>query len=127
MDIDYLSQLPVDLFIQNITYLPFDDIVSVCIANQKLHAYCSDPKYTNHWKKLIDNTFSNIYDYPNKLKEIWVKLGLNKNIYNYLVYTQLVRLLDPITQLMIYYKQGDMKSFDNPKFNDIQRFLAFFY
>ncbi len=124
MNIDYLSQLPVDLFIQNITYLPFDDVVSVCSANIKLHNYCNDPKYNNHWKNLIDSTFGNIYDYQNHLKEIWKELNLNEGAYNYLVYTQLVKLLDPITQLMIYYRQGDMKSFD--KFNKTQKFLAMF-
>ncbi len=47
-------------------------------------------------------------------------------MYNYLVYSHLVRLLDPITQLMIYYRQGDMKSFDDPQYNNTQKFLALF-
>ncbi len=29
MNIDYLSQLPVDVFIQNITYLPFDSVINI--------------------------------------------------------------------------------------------------
>ena len=36
-------------------------------------------------------------------------------------------MLDPITQLMIYYKQGDIESFeDKNNFNNTQRFLALF-
>ena len=30
--------------------------------------------------------------------------------------------MDPITQLMIYHRQDDMESFNNIKFNDVQRF-----
>ncbi len=124
MDIDHLSKLPVDLFIQQITYLPFEDVISVCKANTKLHRYCSE--FNIQWKALINNTFGNVYGYQDKLKVIWSKLGVKENIYNYSIYTQLVKLLDPITQLMIYYRQGDMKSFDDPKFKQNQRFLALF-
>ena len=53
-------------------------------------------------------------------------MKINENTYNYLVYTQLVKLLDPLTQLMIYYRQGDRKSFNRRKFNNYQRFLAMF-
>ena len=123
---DYLSQLPVDIFIKNITYLPFDDVISVCSANVRLHSYCNNPKYNNNWKGLIDNTFSNIHGYYDYLKKIWKDLNYDGEIYNYLVYTQLIKLLDPITQLMIYYKKGDMNSFDSDNFNNKQRLLAMF-
>ncbi len=126
MNIDYLSKLPVDVFIQNITYLPFDEVISVCQANKTLHNYCTNSKYNSHWKALIDNTFGNIYDYQNKLKQIRDKLNISDDVYNYLVYSHLVKLLDPITQLMIYYRQGDMNSFENSQYNDTQRFLALF-
>ena len=126
MNSDYLSQLPVDVFIKGITYLPFDNVITICTSNTTLHNYCSDPKYNTIWKSVIDDTFGSIYDYQNKLKQIKSKLKLGENVYNYLVYTQLVKLLDPITQLMIYYRQDDMKSFDNPHYNNIQRFLSMF-
>ncbi len=125
MNVDYLSQLPVDLFIQQMTYLPFDDVISVCQANTTLHNYCINSKYNNNWKNLIDNTFSSIYNYDDYLKEIRNKLKVNDTVYNYLVYTHLVELLDPITQLMIYYRQGD-KIFDSPNFTNVQKFLALF-
>ena len=108
MDIDRLSQLPIDVFIQQITYLPFNNVVKICSVNTKLHDYCTNPNYNNKWKYLIDNTFGNIYSYQEKLIEIWKELGIGEGVYNYLVYTQLVKFLDPITQLMIYYKQHDM-------------------
>ena len=126
MNIDYLSQLPVDLFIQQITYLPFDDVISVCTSNTTLHNYCTNSRYNNNWKKLIDTTFENIYNYNNYLKEIRNKLNINDGIYNYLVYSRLVKVLDPVTQLMIYYRQGDVDSFDSPNFTNVQRFLALF-
>ncbi len=42
MNIDHLSQLPVDLFIKEITYLPFDEVISVCQADTTLHNYCTN-------------------------------------------------------------------------------------
>ncbi len=119
---DYLSQLPVD---QNITYLPFSDVSNICKSNTKLHGYCTDPRYKNNWKRLIDNTFGNtVSNYSEKLEKIWNKFGLNKDTYNYIVYTNLVKVLDPITQGMIYYKQGDTKSFEN--ITQKRKFLSMF-
>ena len=126
MNIDYLSQLPVDVFIRNLTYLPFDDVINVCSSNRILHNYCINPDYNNKWRQLIDDTFKGIYNYQEKLKQIRNKLNINESVYNYLVYTHLVKVLDPITQLMIYYRQDDMKSFNNPNFTNVQKFLALF-
>ncbi len=123
---DYLSKLPVDLFIKEITYLPFDNVITICTSNTTLHNYCTNPKYNIKWRNLIDNTFGNIYNYQEKLKQIRSKFNLGDGVYNYIVYTQLVKVLDPITQLMIYYRQGDMKSFDSSQYNNIQRFLSLF-
>ena len=39
MNVNYLSQLPVDVFIKSITYLPFKD--------QKLRSFCNNLKYNN--------------------------------------------------------------------------------
>ncbi len=125
MDIDRISKLLVDLFIKEITYLPFDNVITICTSNTTLHNYCTNSKYNNRWRNLIDNTFGNIYNYNDYLKEIRKKLKLGDGVYNYIVYTHLVKLLDPITQLMIYYRQGD-KIFDNPNYNNIQRFMALF-
>jgi len=123
--IDQLSQLPVDVFIQQITYLPFKDVVSVCSANQRLRNFCTNPNYRTNWKRLIDNTFQNTVEgYQDKLNQLWNKLGSSKGTYNYLVYTQLVKLLDPVTQGMIYYLQGDMESFN--QLTQRQKFLAMF-
>jgi hypothetical protein len=57
---------------------------------------------------------------------MWDKLNLEPDTYNYLVYTKLINLLDPVTQLMIYYRQGDRDSFKGDKYNREQRFLALF-
>ncbi len=121
-----LEGLPVDLFIQQITYLPFKDVNSICQTNKKFHNYCTNSKYSNNWKSLIDDTFSSVYNYHDKLNKIWDDLKIPKNTYNYLVYTRLINYLDHITQLMIYYRQDDMDSFNSDKFNDTQRVLASF-
>nr|QBK91632.1 MAG: F-box-like family protein [Pithovirus LCPAC302] len=110
--IDYLSQLPIDIFIHNITYLPFSDVINICSTNQKLHTYCTDPQYNNHWKSLIDNTFSLVDNYEEKLNKIWLNLKVIKNTYNYQVYTGLIKLLDPITQAMIYYRQLQTRRYE---------------
>ena len=123
---DHLSQLSPDLFIQQITYLPFEEVIVLCTSNKTLHSYCTDPRYSNKWKRLIDTTFGNIHNYSEILNQIQSDLNPENpsNIYNYLVYTQLVKKLDPLTQLMIYYRQKDMKSFD--KFPRYQQYLALF-
>ncbi len=126
MSADYLSRLPVDVFIKEITYLPFDNVISVCKTNTTLHNYCTNSRYTNSWKLLIDTTFSGIYNYDDHLNNIRAKLGIDEGTYNYLIYTHLVKVLDPITQLMIYYRQGDTNSFDNQNYDNTQRFLALF-
>ena len=47
--------LHIEVFIQNITYLPFSDVISVCNVNNKLHNYCTNDKYKLYWKQLIYN------------------------------------------------------------------------
>lgn len=121
-----LSQLPIDIFIQNITYLPFSDVVNVCHSNSKLHNYCMNPKYNNSWKVLIDNTFSKLYHYQDILNKVWRNFNMKPNTYNYIVYTQLIKFLSPVTQLNIYYRQGDMKLFRDPKFSDDARLISLY-
>ena len=115
-----MESLPVDLFIQQITYLPFDDVTNLCQVNTKFHEYCTNARYANNWRLLIKNTFSQLDDYETNLEELLKKYGG----YNYQVYTNFVKTLDPVTQAMIYYKQGDMKSFE--KLDTIEKFLAMF-
>lgn len=115
-----MDKLPIDLFIQQVTYLPFNDVINLCQTTEKFQDYCTNPKYTNNWRRLIENTFSGLDDYETNLEELLKKY----NGYNYHVYTEFVKLLDPVTQAMIYYKQGDINSFNN--FPSTQKFLAMF-
>lgn len=119
-----LTDQPAEIFIRQITYLPFRDVISACQTNARSLHYCTHSKYSKLWKKLIDNTFRDTFGYSEHLKRIWDDLDVPEGTYNYLVYVTLVKLLDPVTQLRIYYKQGDMKSFESEIFNDVQRFLA---
>ena len=113
-----ILNLPQDLLAHQITYLPFSDVISLCQSNPRLHYFCmaSTPRQKLLWKILIQDTFSKVYDYQNKLKKLSDKFGtkdidMDGYCYNYLVYTSFVRTLDKATQMMIYYKQGDMESF----------------
>ena len=126
---DHLSEIPVDLFFHLISYLSFDDTLNLRSINSKFHQYSVNPEYTNKWKALIDRTYSDVYDYPTLLFETQYELKRDLNLkgrYNYLIYLGLISKLDPISQLMIYYRQNDQKSFNHPYFTQYQRFLALF-
>ena len=69
-------------------------------------------------------TYSNVYNYQEKLNEVRAKYNLDENTYNYLVYVNLIKTLDKITQGMIYYRQGDMDMFE--KLDIKEKFLALF-
>lgn len=105
---DSLSRLPIDIFIQQITYLPYDEVMKICQLNQKLHIYCTS--YPIKWKALIQNTFGSLPLYTEILKEIHQDLG--NETYDYLVYTQFTKYLDPTTKLLIYDQQKDSTNFD---------------
>lgn len=122
MDTAALIRQPVDVFIKQLTYLPFKDVISICSSHPILRERCME--YNNKWRPLIENTFGFLEDYPQKLREIQAQI--NTTGYNYLVYTQLINLLDPVTQLIIYYRQNDQESFNDPKFSDKERVAALF-
>ena len=124
MNPDYLSELPVDLFLKQITHLPYQSVIAVCSSSKKLQRYCS-AEYSIKWRALIDNTFSSMSDYAETVKRIQNKLQLTEKEYDYRVYVQLMlELLDPVTQAMIAYRQEDMESFN--RFNDEIKSLALF-
>lgn len=115
-----MNELSSDLFIKQITYLPFADVVSLCQTNKTFHNYCTNSIYKNKWRMLIENTFSEIDNYQEKLQKLLNKYGN----YNYHVYTNFIKLLDPVTQTMIYYRQGDIINFNSSTTQ--QKFLAMF-
>lgn len=121
-----LTSQPVELFLQQLSYLPFRDVISMCQTNTRTRNYCTNVRYSSLCKKLIDDTFGDTFNYNEKLEKIWQNLNVPQGTYNYLVYTRLVELLPPITQLRIYHRQGDMESFKSDKFTNTQRFLASF-
>ncbi len=123
---DYLSNLSIDLFILYIEYLPFNAVVKLCNTNKKLHNYCTNSRYKINWKSLIINTFGHIYNYDYKVDHVWKTMKMSKDTYNYIVYVNLIKTLDPISQLMIYYRQGDALFNNNKMFSDRQRFLLLF-
>ena len=117
------DKLPVDIFFQYITYLSFQDIISLSSCNRCFHDYSTNSRYGIRWKFLIDKTYCDVYDYTALLAQVGTDL---ESEHNYLVYTRLIKLLDPISQLMIYYHQGDFVSWNDEKYNRIQIFLALF-
>lgn len=115
-----MDNLSSDIFFKEITYLPFDEVKNLCKVNRQMYDYCTNDRYRNQWKSLIDNTFSSIEGYQEKLDTLLKKYGT----YNYFVYTGFVKFLDPITQAMIYYRQGNRQNFED--FTQKQKFLALF-
>ncbi len=104
------SRFDANLLMLQITYLPMKDVVNLCSVNKRYHNICYNPsqKYDHQWKKIINNTYSTVIE-----PEV-----LNTMPYNYLTYTQLINELDRSTQLMIYYKQGDLESFNKSNENN---------
>ena len=94
-----LLDLSVDIFIKIIEYVYFNDTVSLCSINKKFYNYGTNNKYTNNWKILIDNTFSSIENYTDKLNQI--RTYYNKDRYDYLVYAKFVTCFDSITQAIV--------------------------
>ena len=125
-----INELSVDIFFHYLTYLSSSDIISLCSCNRKFYNYGTNSRFGVRWKFLIDKTYGDIYDYSSLLSQIQdqVRSDLGsehiKTEPNYLVYTQLIDLLDPISQLMIDYRQNDLLSFNDSKFTHNQRFLA---
>ena len=149
----------VDIVLKQLSYLPFNDVISACQSNSLHHKYCTDPSYSLKWKSLIFNTFKDIdgyddkiiqiqrdlyyfdqqrlldqklhnqlishHEYNQQLQQLQLKENYDPNRFDYLIYVKLVKKLDPITQLMIYYRQQDWKSF-HKNFNNHSRLLAMF-
>ena len=85
-----------DLFFYLIPYLEFDDVIPFCSVNKRFYKYGNN--YPDRWKPLIDHTYSFIY-------------GYSVSNFNYLTYSYLIRNVDPISRLMIYFLRGNMKVF----------------
>ena len=111
-----LTELPVDLFFHQLSYLPFRDVISVCSCNTTFHNYGLNPRFLTKWKALINKSYTDVD--PSVLSDL--------HQWNYLVYTQLIHKLDPISQLMVYYRLSDGESLNDRRFTKEQRFLALF-
>jgi len=101
-----MNLLSPDLMAKELSYLPFDDVISLCKTNSKYHNFCTDKHYELYWKNMIVNTYGPLSNYQELLKKY-------KNLeYNYILYTQLINLLDLDVQMDIYKRQGDEKSYE---------------
>lgn len=120
--------LPIDIFMKEVTYLPFGTVQSICQTNRQFRDYCLSPNYSSYWKSLIESTYrDSLYQYNEKVKEIQEELTSADgpgDQYNYMIYVKLSQFLDPVTQVMILLKQGDTKSLNN--YTKEQIFLAKF-
>ncbi len=101
-----MNLLSPDLMAKELSYLPFNDVISLCKTNSKYHNFCTDKHYELYWKNMIVNTYGPLSNYQELLKKY-------KNLeYNYILYTQLINLLDLDVQMDIYKHQGDEKSYE---------------
>lgn len=105
-----------NLLMLQLTYLPFNDVISVCSLNKRYHEICYNEShvYDNQWKQIIDETYSFIPNYERLI---------DGKKYNYITYTQLIRELRHAIQLRIYFRQNDIDSFYDKRFNDKVRDL----
>ena len=99
-----LLDLPASLLISRMTYIPFKDVQSLCQTNKRIHDICTNPTYSNDWKKIIDYTYGHTKYYQDLIKAKDLK-------YDYILYTQLIDSLDPTVQAEIYRRQGDKESY----------------
>ena len=99
-----LLDLPARLLISRMTYIPFKDVQSLCQTNKRIHDICTNPTYSNDWKKIIDYTYGHTKYYQDLIKAKDLK-------YDYILYTQLIDSLDPTVQAEIYRRQGDEESY----------------
>ena len=95
-----ITDLSIDLFIYLVKFLSFADTAALCACCKKFQHYGLN--YKNHWKSLIERTYQNVYDYQLKIYEIQKK---RKAEWNYLIYTQIIYLCDPITVATFRYQQ----------------------
>ena len=98
-----LSEQSVDVIMKQITYLPMRDVVSLCQTNKRLYDICTNPNYRSRWVVLIENTYGNLPNYD--------ELVRNKK-FDYRLYTQIIKKLPTAVQLEIYDKQNDNNSFN---------------
>lgn len=117
---------PVEIFTYQLTFLTFDDVISVAQTNSKIHSYCMNSRYGTLWKKLTDNIFGYIFNYHEKLQEVWSNMNVS-NTYNYLVYTNFIKFLDPTSQLVIYHSRNNKTAFNSNRFTNIHRAFAYFF
>lgn len=112
-----MERLPDDILIKEITYLPISDIVSFCQTNKRIYNIClgETPRHKIAWKGLIQDAFGDQPNYREILQELSLEFGCDEVCYNYWVYANFVKRLDPVVQAMIYYRQNDQKSLDEMK------------
>ena len=119
MGVGHISQLPIDIFLKIITYLPYQSVIALAITNRKLRNY-SSLNYSSRWKCLTIKVSDD-----RSIKRLQQTLKYSQNQYDYKIYARsLIERLDPITRCMIYYQQKDMDSFD--RFDMGIKFLALF-
>lgn len=106
-----------------LSYLPFKAAISFSQINRKFRSYSTDHLYTNLWKRLINRTYGETVNYEYNLRRIWSDIKVSENTYNCMIYANLVKYLDPVTQAVIYYKQSDMKSFNS--LSGVQMYIAY--
>lgn len=93
-----ITILDIHLFLRIVRYLPLEDTISLCISNKQFYEYATSTKFNNHWKLLIHEVYSHVYQYQNKLKQI--------NGPNYIVYTKMITQIDRVSQAIIQHRFG---------------------
>lgn len=116
-----LTNQPVELIFKQISYLPLPDVKSFFRVNRRTHDVGTHGRYNMLWKSLTKAIYGEFMWYDENLKELWQRTHTSG--YTYLVYTELVKLFDPVTRLLICNKLGDT-NFESKEYElETARFL----
>ena len=93
-----LTILDIHLFLRLVRYLPVEDTINLCIVNKQFYNYATLDKFNNHWKLLMYEVYSHVYNYQSKLKQITGP--------NYVVYTKMITQIDRVSQAIVQHRFG---------------------
>lgn len=109
------------LFSKTLEYMPIDSVNEIC-NDRRFIDFCLGKSNRSliQWKMLIDSTYSEYPGFIKYLNDVRQSLRSNNpslSDFNYKVYVNLIKMFDPITQLVILRKKGDVKFNQGTAFN----------
>lgn len=113
MSLYHLYRTDTSLFAKTLEYMPIESVGELC-KDRRFLDFClgKSNKALNQWKSLIDSTYGEypgFVKYLNDVRRILRAGDPELTDFNYKVYVNLIKMFDPVTQLIIWRKKGDSK------------------